>query len=977
MRPLSSLLPLGTPISRLAFYCLLFTVHCSLLSSASQPPFRGQYEISGIDGNTNTGWRLTGVFDDSSLLGYGAVDATNGDLLFHKSSFGDLDIYRVTNIVSVTGINLTIDVAYNEPGTPRSGGPEAGYAILARPITNGVVPRLSGASYQNYSTDLMNDAININLYYAYISAWTNGSGPVDLSAWSSNNALQEITWLEYILIPDTNTLIATGTNLPYDATGSYIADGNRYTRDENVNIQWAMIADVWRWVLVTPYYIWSGSTNALEPHGTYSPYFDTTGTVEVTWGTIESTNTIDWRAGYSRTGRYWHISRDGVIQQQWSPGTNYLPGAVVIGGQPRTNWPDETALAYEIGAGATNLAIAIGAGGSNYADTVGNAVGAGVTNLALEIGAGATNLALAIGAGGSNAVGIMITNYFPLPSGLALSNTVATLTNDVAVLQTHTTNTANPHAVTAAQIGAVPITGETLTGPLTNEYGYYGDGAGLTNLASDPSGWSGYAATQQVVWYEEADSENIDTNVLILSGIVEPDVTGKYVFDSGKGSFYNSSKNVSVSDYRYSWQIWLDYDSCVWQMEDNGFEPIGNYVPTYNATGTVISAYGFLKATNVWRAGYDTNIGAWAVSRNGTNMQAWFPSSNVMTGPVVIGGVARETWPSEYSDAAIYGALNTVSNWTIAGSNLAATVAGNLSVVSNQAAAGSNLAAAVAGNLSVVSNWTVAVSNLSANALPTTGGTMAGPLTNEHGYFGDGAGLTNLPGSTPFDGTELSNSVAGLGILITNAAEQATNYADSVCSAVGLVASNALSMDGGGTVTGDVAVTGGVTAGTLALTNGPVAGSVWVCTNANGSGELRQLAKMRLKPFGSALISDVNATNKWNPTATYSVGGLTGTVEGVKIHRDGAYLVGMNWTANYCTNPAQMGRGLITLNNAVISLMEHNSRIANDAINSTQTLITDASAGDIIGVQYRLVGVSSGQTNLPTHGGQLSVVEMP
>jgi hypothetical protein len=223
----------------------------------------------------------------------------------------------------------------------------------------------------------------------------------------------------------------------------------------------------------------------------------------------------------------------------------------------------------------------------------------------------------------------------------------------------------------------------------------------------------------------------------------------------------------------------------------------------------------------------------------------------------------------------------------------------------------------------------------------------------------------------------LSNSVAGLGILITNAAEQATNYADSVGSAVGLVASNALPMAGGGTVTGDVAVTGGMTAGTLALTNGPVEGSVWVCTNANGSGELRVLAKMRLKPLGSALISEVNATNKWNATAVYSVGGLTGTVDGVKIHRDGSYLVGMNWAANYCTNPAQVGRAAITLNNAVIARTEYNSRIANDAIQSAQTLITAASPGDIIGVYYFLNGASSGQTNIVSSGGQLSVVEMP
>jgi hypothetical protein len=281
--------------------------------------------------------------------------------------------------------------------------------------------------------------------------------------------------------------------------------------------------------------------------------------------------------------------------------------------------------------------------------------------------------------------------------------------------------------------GAVQIAGATMTGGLTNEFGYFGNGAGLTNLAAtgSASNWSGYAATQQVVWYEGADT---------------------------------------------------------------------------------------------WRAGYDTNSTHWVISCNGTNIQEWRGTSNydivhtiikghltvnqsidvgggieadagIYVPSITLNDVYRDTWPSEYSDTAIYGALNTVSNWTIAGSNLAATVAGNLSVVSNQAAAGSNLAFDVGGNLSIVSNQAAAGSNLAYG--------LSGNLSVVSNQV---AGASNLAWAIGAGGSNYADSVgAAVGLVATN-----------LSAGAGLVASNALSRSDGGAVTGNVTIAG---SGDLTATN--------------------------------------------------------------------------------------------------------------------------------------------------------------
>ena len=384
-------------------------------------------------------------------------------------------------------------------------------------------------------------------------------------------------------------------------------------------------------------------------------------------------------------------------------------------------------------------------------------------------------------AASSNAVGIMITNYFPLPSGLALSNSVSGLTNDVAVLKTNTATAAqgaladsalqaetdpvwagwlstNGTPLTAADVApigllasnaltqadgaalgllgtnALPKAGGTMTGPLTNLYGYFGDGAGLTNLMSDPSAWSGFAATQQIEWVQTELLPN--TNILILSVIdaISPtNVMADPVYYRADDIEFTNSFYPDVFVTFASQNRWTVVDlvsSSCW--ENASSDPTGAFASTdwgAGSTGSLSGAFGTLTNLYTWRAGYSASNDCWQLSRNGVVLQSWYPGSNVLSGPVVIGGVARETWPSEDSDTAIRADLSAVSHQAAAGSNPAYALSGNLSIVSNQAAAGSNLAYDVSVNLDTVSNWAVAGSNLAALALPTTGGTVTGNVT--------------------------------------------------------------------------------------------------------------------------------------------------------------------------------------------------------------------------------------------------------
>jgi len=83
--------------------------------------FQARFDISGVVdlGGTPNAWRVTGTVNDSSPSNFNATNVQLNDIFFDESAFdGTVNRYLVTSIISASGVNLTVDCIYDEPGTP-------------------------------------------------------------------------------------------------------------------------------------------------------------------------------------------------------------------------------------------------------------------------------------------------------------------------------------------------------------------------------------------------------------------------------------------------------------------------------------------------------------------------------------------------------------------------------------------------------------------------------------------------------------------------------------------------------------------------------------------------------------------------------------------------------------------------------------------------------------------------------------------
>jgi hypothetical protein len=100
---------------------------------SSQPLLNVPYNITAVDALTNGLFRLIGTTHDYSWLGYGASDIqTNDYVVIQSATYGDIDLYRISNIWSQADSLFICDVVYAEDGTPRAGQPEPGYQEISR-----------------------------------------------------------------------------------------------------------------------------------------------------------------------------------------------------------------------------------------------------------------------------------------------------------------------------------------------------------------------------------------------------------------------------------------------------------------------------------------------------------------------------------------------------------------------------------------------------------------------------------------------------------------------------------------------------------------------------------------------------------------------------------------------------------------------------------------------------------------------------
>jgi microcystin-dependent protein len=332
----------------------------------------------------------------------------------------------------------------------------------------------------------------------------NLSATSAVAKWSGYTATQQISWVEYILTTNpadiSTNLTLTSTNANPDVTGTYtqIADNVFGPVWTNASATWKNFYDSFYRVIGPNDCTASGPGTwtrvGTNPVGTYNPFSTgVTGTIEVACSIVTNspqtltTNTFTWLAGYNTNTLAWNVTRDSV--EKFST-TNFATLTAFLNISNRVAVLETNAAPLQSYL-ATSNAFAIVK--TNYY-TLPNGVSVSGQVAILNTNTFPLQSGLAV----SNDVAVIKTNYFPLQSGLNISNRVVVLETNTFPLQSgiaasNLAYVASTNAEAARVIAtnaqtvanaALPKAGGTMSGPLTNTYGYYGNGAGLTNLVA-------------------------------------------------------------------------------------------------------------------------------------------------------------------------------------------------------------------------------------------------------------------------------------------------------------------------------------------------------------------------------------------------------------------------------------------------------------------------------------------------------------
>ena len=168
-----------------------------------------------------------------------------------------------------------------------------------------------------------------------------------------------------------------------------------------------------------------------------------------------------------------------------------------------------------------------------------------------------------------------------------------------ALVASHANDRNNPHQVTAAQAGAVPITGGTYTGAVTFQQGMLFDAGGTTKLAFGTQGFYMQSANTRI---------GIDSSGVPVVGNVATGINSRIITDASFAEVKaREEPNYSVPYPNYSQHLIGDFNMNIgsgeftapdrWQFEPQFGSSL--YVPAQTSTGTALQTTNIPYSTSV------------------------------------------------------------------------------------------------------------------------------------------------------------------------------------------------------------------------------------------------------------------------------------------------------------------------------------------------------------------------------------------
>jgi hypothetical protein len=249
---------------------------------ADQVEFRAGFNITNIVASSTNSWEVAGQVIDNSISGFSGFDVTTGILVACESPYGDIDVYRITNINSQAAAAINVQVVYDQGGTPRVGGPVYGQQALCNiTATNSILlpPSKAGCDVSDYlyygmfnesfkrvalikSGNLPPNWIAVSNDAVTAYGWGNHATNGYITNAVLNGAAGSVTGATaylVVVVPSTNGLAATNwVTLNFQGLTAWT---NWLATNTHVTVETDPLWNIWRTNSA------AGSTNAILPDG--------------------------------------------------------------------------------------------------------------------------------------------------------------------------------------------------------------------------------------------------------------------------------------------------------------------------------------------------------------------------------------------------------------------------------------------------------------------------------------------------------------------------------------------------------------------------------------------------------------------------------------------------------------------------------------------------------------------------------------